>query len=104
MTVNDILDIQTNKWRKQGRSSTYISSRRWELKQKLTGRCANCGKSRGGNPYRCDICKAKSSVSTMPAIRRRAKEGRCVRCGGVKRDDMDKGYVNCLNCRLYRSV
>ena len=93
-----------------GRAMNKISrQRKWQLKKKADGRCAQCGKDRNLYKNLCDDCQKKQNELTRKRVRpvnekiskqrrwqlKKKADGRCTQCGRDR--NLYKSY--CDDCQ-----
>ena len=72
-----------------------MGSNVYKFKHKKLGLCPHCSRIVKFNFKHCEL-----HLQYQKDRRNKHKEeGKCQRCGLILHEDMDNGYLSCLNCR-----
>jgi len=70
----------------------------WDHKAK--GLCVWCDRKAVPGRTRCEYHRQQMSKFNATQCEKRHREGRCISCGWPMHDEMDRGHVKCVTCRM----
>jgi len=84
---------------KQHNEQAKISKTQFREKHICSGLCVDCFSPIVPHKRKCEACLRKQKERSKKNRDKWRNEGKCTRCGYRLHEDMDAGYVCCLNCR-----